>query len=228
MLTTRYFVFVHVHKTGGKFIKSICADHLPAGWIVPNDRNPHAGIRQIPPEFGELPVFAAVRNPWDWYVSWYHFTHQRERWREDYEEPSDWRWAFDSGRATFKQAVSALCGQPIPPAERAEPAQELPWVAKARANDWDLYSHWCHMALQEGPETGRIEVGRYERLTDDFLDFLRRHEIPVGEGFERALKTAPPVNTSERGAYREYYDAELRELVRHKCRGIIDRYGYEF
>ncbi len=228
MLTTRYFVFIHVQKTGGKFIKYICQEHLPGDWIVPNGRRPHATIRQIPPEFNHLPVFAAVRNPWDWYVSWYHFTRQRERWAEDYEDPSDWRWAFDSGRASFKQAVSALCGVPVPPGERSEPALEPPWVVEARKHDWDLYSHWSHVVLQEGPETGRIEMGRYERLTVDFLDFLGRHEIEVGMQFEDALKTAPRVNTSAHGHYRRYYDAELRELVRHKCCGIIDRYGYEF
>jgi hypothetical protein len=101
-------------------------------------------------------------------------------------------------------------------------------VAKARKHDWDLYSHWCHIVFQEGPDTGRIEVGRYEQLTADFLNFLRRHEVPVSEPFANALKTVPRVNVSERGPYREYYDAELRELVRYKCRGIVDNYGYEF
>jgi len=228
VLTTRYFVFVHVHKTGGKFIKSICRDYLPSDWIIPNTRGDHAGIRQIPPECEGLPVFAAIRNPWDWYVSWYHFTRQRERWAADYEDPSDWRWAFDSGRASFKQAVSALCGEPIAPGERSEPAMEPRWVAKAREHDWDLYSHWCHLVLRNGPDTGRIEMGRYERLTDDFLSFLRRHEIRVGKRFESALKAAPPVNASCREPYRGYYDAELRELVRYKCRRIVDMYGYDF
>jgi hypothetical protein len=228
VLTTRYFVFIHLRKTGGKFIKSVCRDHLPADWIIPNTLDDHAGIRQIPAECNGLPTFAAIRNPWDWYVSWYHFTRQRERWDADYEENSDWRWAFDSGRASFKQAISALCGVPIPPAERSEPATEPGWVARARGHDWDLYSHWCHIVLREGPDTGQIEMGRYEQLSTDFLDFLGRHEIPVGEAFEHALESAPRINTSEHGPYRRYYDDELRELVRYKCRGIVERYGYEF
>ena len=223
VLTTRYFVFIHIRKTGGKFIKSVCREHMPPDWIIPNTWDDHAGIRQIPPESSGLPIFAVIRNPWDWYVSWYHFTRQRERWDADYEEGSDWRWAFDSGRASFKQAVSALCGEPIPSGER-EPG----WVAKARKHDWDLYSHWCHIVLREGPDTGQIEMGRYEQLSADFLDFLGRHEIPVARPFVHALETAPRINTSERGPYRRYYDDELRELVRYKCRGIVERYGYEF
>ena len=86
MLITPYFVIIHVHKTGGKFIKSVCRDYLPPEWIHPHHRDEHAGIRQIPEEHGDLPVFAVVRNPWDRYVSWYHFTHQRERGLMDYDE----------------------------------------------------------------------------------------------------------------------------------------------
>jgi hypothetical protein len=228
VLITPYFIFVHIRKTGGKFLKQVCRDHLPPEWFIPHRWDDHVGIQQIPAEYSEVPVFAAIRNPWDWYVSWYHFTRQRERWDVDYEEPSEWRWAFDSGRASFKQAVSALCGQPIPLGDRSEPAAEPGWVAKARRHDWDLYSHWCHIVLRNGPDTGRVEVGRYERLTSDFLIFLRRHRVPITDAFASALETTPRVNASEHGPYREYYDAELRELVRYKCRGIIDTYGYEF
>jgi hypothetical protein len=227
VLTTRYFVFIHVQKTGGKFIKSVCREHLPADWFVPNSRGDHAGIRQIPPECADLPAFASIRNPWDWYVSWYHFTRQRERWPADYDEGSDWRWAFDSGRASFKEAVSALCGAPLAGGGSGT-EQEPRWAGEARKHDWDLYSHWCNIVLREGPETGRIEMGRYERLTDDFMEFLQRHRIDPGAGFEQALRTAPRINTSERGPYRDYYDEELRELVRYKARGIVERYGYEF
>ena len=228
MLITPYFVFIHVHKTGGKFIKSVCRDYLPPDWILPHRWDDHAGIRQIPKQHSDLPVFAVVRNPWDWYVSWYHFTRQRERWQTDYDNAAEWRWAFDSGHATFKQAVAALCGEAIPDAERSGPAEEPGWVEKARGHDWDLYSHWCHIVLRDGPQTGRIEVGRYERLTTDFLDFLRRHEVPIGKPFAHALQAAPRVNTSERGPYRRYYDDELRDLVRYKARSIVDTYGYEF
>jgi hypothetical protein len=228
VLITPYFVFIHVRKTGGKFLKQVCRDQLPPEWFLPHPWDDHAGIRQIPPEYADLPVFAVIRNPWDWYVSWYHFTHQRDRWAADFEDPSDWRWAFDSGRASFKQAVSALCGEPIPRADRSGPASEPGWVAKARGHDRDLYSHWCHIVFQEGPVTGRIEVGRYERLTADFLAFLTRNAVPIPKEFATALVNAPPVNVSRHGPYREYYDADLRELVRRKCRDIIDTYGYEF
>jgi hypothetical protein len=226
VLITPYFVFIHVRKTGGKFIKQVCREHLPEDWFVPHAGDDHVGIRQIPDEYAHLPVFAVIRNPWDWYVSWYHFTRQRERWAADYDEGSEWRWAFDLGHASFKQATSALCGEPVekPP----EDAKEPEWITKARSHDWDLYSHWCHIVFQEGPGTGRIDVGRYERLSEDFLGFLERHAVPVPGDFARALTTSERVNPSEHGPYRDYYDPELRDLVAYKCRGIIETYGYTF
>jgi hypothetical protein len=65
-------------------------------------------------------------------------------------------------------------------------------VAKARGHDRDLYSHWCHIVFQEGPVTGRIEVGRYERLRADFLAFLTRNAVPIPKEFATALVNAPP------------------------------------
>ena len=38
----------------------------------------------------------------------------------------------------------------------------------------------------------------------------------------------PADNTSDRGQYRSYYDDRLRDLVAHKARLIVERYGYEF
>ena len=36
----------------------------------------HAGIDLIPAEYAHLPAIAFIRNPWDWYVSWYHWETQ--------------------------------------------------------------------------------------------------------------------------------------------------------
>ena len=44
MLITKYFVFVHVKKTGGRFIRNLCVNHMPPDWIVAQLRD-HAGAR---------------------------------------------------------------------------------------------------------------------------------------------------------------------------------------
>jgi hypothetical protein len=74
---------------------------------------------------------------------------------------------------------------------------------------------------------GTVDIGRFESLREDFIAFLRRHEVPVDDGFAAHVMERPPDNVTERDAYASYYDAELRELVRHKST-VVDEYGYTF
>lgn len=53
------------------------------------------------------------------------------------------------------------------------------------------------------------------------------HSVPIWPDFY-GVRTASPSNASERGPYADYYDEELRELVRESCQAIIDRFGYRF
>jgi hypothetical protein len=73
VLITDRFVFVHVPKTGGDFIRRICLRHLPAEAIVAHQVAKHGPDTEIPAAYAALPRFALVRNPWDWHVSWYHY-----------------------------------------------------------------------------------------------------------------------------------------------------------
>ena len=69
MIVTDRFVFIHMHKTGGQtlnqVIKRCCPTHRAIGYHFP--------IFELPTEFVSWPVVGIVRNPWDWYVSWYAF-----------------------------------------------------------------------------------------------------------------------------------------------------------
>lgn len=70
MLVTEKCVFLHMPKTGGHFCRSIIETHAgktlhSGGW--------HAPYKKLPANFHHLPILIVVRNPWDWYVSWYHY-----------------------------------------------------------------------------------------------------------------------------------------------------------
>ena len=70
MLLSDHFVFVHLLKSGGTFVKRILLEHAPADWHC-TDLEGHPTVDQIPPEHRGKPCFGFVRNPWDWYVSCY-------------------------------------------------------------------------------------------------------------------------------------------------------------
>jgi hypothetical protein len=218
MLITRHFVFVHQKKTGGRFIRNLCLNHMPADWIVPNELRDHAPAHEIPAQYCDLPVLGFVRDPWDWYVSWYHYVREQE---QDSASRPVWKLVFDGGRASFKEAITAACtGVPVGGQEAP------PWMEQMRAQGTDLYSLWFAQMFRAGFD-GTVEIGRFEKLREDFIAFLRRHAVPVDDSFADHVMTRPPDNVSQRDRYGSYYDAELQDLVRAKSR-LVEEYGYTF
>ena len=221
MLITKHFIYVHMKKTGGRFIRNLCFNHMPADWIVPNELNDHAAAREIPAEFTDMPVLGFVRNPWDWYVSWYHYVRQQADDADGFESLF-WTDVFDEGRASFKEAVTAACVG-VPPGGRPVP----PWMERLRDRQMDLYSLWCRQMFRGGFD-GTVEVGRFEDLREDFIAFLDRHDVPVDDSFAGHVMSRPPDNvTRKRDRYASYYDPELRNLVGEKSE-LVDKYGYSF
>jgi len=167
MLVTDHFVFVHMPKTGGGFLRAAIVQSMDAEHC-----GSHISYREVPAEYSALPAICFMRNPWDWYVSLWAF--QR---REGSDE-------------TFSDLLS-----------------------RAFARTPDLYSLlFRRIGGIEGWRDGRVEVGRFEHLREDFVAFLDRHDIELPRLREFVL-TAEPINTSERDDYRSYYDDESRELV---------------
>ena len=74
MIVTDKFAFVHMHKTGGQSLSHILNDCMPnlqhIGYHYPH--------HMLPPQHSDLPVVGMVRNPWDWYISWYAFNTRPE------------------------------------------------------------------------------------------------------------------------------------------------------
>jgi hypothetical protein len=51
LLLCKYFVFIHLPRTGGTFIRETLAKHLPGNWEV--IVNPgHATVHEIPAKYG--------------------------------------------------------------------------------------------------------------------------------------------------------------------------------
>jgi hypothetical protein len=75
VIVTPYFVFVHVPKTGGQFVRTIVERHYPVSWRGSDHHSPYA---ELPERYRELPALAFVRNPWDCYVSTWAFMRDGE------------------------------------------------------------------------------------------------------------------------------------------------------
>lgn len=227
MLVTDDFVFLHIPKTGGSFIQSVIAEHLP---VIDHEAaigHPvwsHEPYESLPSAWRERPAFCVVRNPWDWYVSWFHYQMERgprrrrppageDRWGKQ----AVWEGALRSGDADFKEAVTRACTG----------AFEHPLSAMMRTQNLDLYSARVHEIAGPALDLPNFTALRFERLRRQLLRYLRRHSDPPPELLE-AIRRNPPRRESKHCRYHEYYDAELRDLVGERTAWLCERFEYEF
>ena len=214
VLLGKDFVYLHMPKCGGGTVRRVLLDVLPKGQVRKGPHpHVHPGWQLIPPEAAGRQVFCHVRNPWDWYVSWYWFSSR--------QPPK-----------TAKLWVSAFGDQPDFPTflRRACTGQldhDRPEIAEALRRGGDFYTvRW--LDLVGGLEEGRLEVGRFEQLFEDLEAFLHRVGAPVPDDFQGRAEAVPGVHLGSRGPYRDYYDDDTRALVERSCDYFLERFGYSF
>jgi hypothetical protein len=69
MVANDHMVLVHLHKTAGSFVTELLLRMVPGSRRV----GYHFPAEMIPAEHRHLPVLGTVRNPWDFYVSYFFF-----------------------------------------------------------------------------------------------------------------------------------------------------------
>src|SRR4249920_1133486 len=74
MIVTDKFVFVHLPRSGGTFVSEVIGKFFPSAHEI----GYHLPRSLLPKEYSHLPVLGAVRNPWDFYVSWYNHVLPRD------------------------------------------------------------------------------------------------------------------------------------------------------
>lgn len=123
MLITEKFVVLHIPKTGGQWLAEVLEPIMVE--LGPG----HGTWQQVPDECAALPQLAVVRNPWDWYVSWWHW------WRSGSPKkppPPDAQLAFDEALRAMRQ-IDAVTHQ------------------------WGRYGMWFHSIVGPNTELIRFE-----------------------------------------------------------------------
>ena len=113
---TRHFILIHVPRTGGQFIRKVTFEQLPGDWFIRNALDAHTPWELVADDFAELPMFAVIRNPWDWYVSWYHYLTQTDA---DTRTGPMWMSAFEQGASDFPPPHPCLHRQGVDTRPRA-------------------------------------------------------------------------------------------------------------
>ena len=235
MIITDSFVFIHMHKTGGQSLNDIIRRSIPKHRIV----GYHFPRSHVPPDAAALPVVGMIRNPWDWYASWYAFNK-----RPNVRNPL-FTILSDGGNASFKSTVSNLIrlgsDRRQSKTHRDELIRILPetlegnrGVGLTKASIRELsgadtgYYSWLSERMLGSAPDDQTFIGRFENLQDDFLAIMERISVREIEALRQAFSDHERKNVSRHSHYSHYYDDELRELVAdQECR-MIAKYDYEF
>ena len=235
MITTDQFVFIHMHKTGGQTLNEIISRTFPEHEFV----GYHYPRSAVPAKYAHLPVIGLVRNPWDWYVSWYAFNNRPDTDNSLFDVVSE------NGKLDFHQTISNLAqlGSPSPNSKRrrAELEQRLPeslennrgvGLSKADIRSFqeeDLgYYSWLFGRMFGDRNEGQVIVGKFENLEVDVLRIVDQLGIAHHDVLRSELNRRERRNVSLHSHYSHYYDGALRDLVARKEAALIEEFGYQF
>lgn len=226
MIVTDRLVFLHLHKSGGTFVNALLMRCISSARQI----GYHLPYRELPEVYRDLPVLGTVRNPWAYYVSWYHFQAAQPRPNILFQICSN------GGTLGFKGTVTNLINLASDEQRLALLQQGLPdtyrkaginltksSVDELRERQLGFYS-FLYERLYAGANEPTIL--RMEHLRSELNGFLLKSgHFPNACG-ERFLEESPPMNVSQHEAPSRYYDSQLALLVADRDRGVIARYGY--
>jgi hypothetical protein len=228
MIICEQFVFIHLHKSGGTFVNQLLIQCLPSARQI----GYHLPYRSLPPKYRSLPVLGTVRNPWEYYVSWYFFQAAQPR-------PNPlFRICSADGRLGFTETVRRLAGLFSDPELVEALRRVLPedfrsaglnltksCIDGATSRDLGFYS-FLYERMYIGAND--VIILPAERLRESLREALHGLGVMPNARAELFLQQAPRLNVSKHEPYRYYYTAELRDFVAAIDRDLIKKHGYGF
>ncbi len=235
MIVTERFIFVHMHKTGGQTINKVISrcisDHRIIGYHYPHSTRPQ--------QYAHLPIVGFARNPWDWYVSWYAFN------RRPGSRNALFAVCSDGGKANFKTTITNLVNlgddssrsqryhvalvSILPTSIVGNRGLGLTKACMTGFSDNDTaYCSWMFQRMLGVADEEQVHIGKCENLDEDFIGILNHLGVKQASRIEHALSRTQHINSSSHSHYSHYYDDELRDLIAHKDRYLIDRFDYTF
>lgn len=209
------FLILHMPKTGGVFIRLLLEKYygdrvrLPSGndFSSPSAKwEQHHSLDEVPFEYRYLPVFGLVRNPWDWYVSWFHFFNS-------YPHKPPLFMAVSEGKTVdFAGFITNLYRYPVG-------SEEYEY------NSFSAKYYRIFGCTPDSPRNPQVEIGRYESVHDDVYRFLST--VGVNQDCLDDIAGFRRMNNSPHAHYSTYYTPHLADLVYEHNREVIDEFGYE-
>jgi hypothetical protein len=239
MIITDDFVYIHQPKTGGTFVTHVL-ERLYEGRNFLNTHK-HGTCSDIPAEHLGKPILTTMRNPYDRYVSQYHFGWWR-RYPDAYCGVEEMRAHYPTyPEVTFPEFVRMANSLFLNRHQRQETGFRNERFPEERKPGWhteQFVRFYCRepravfQALdEESLASGRyretffpLHITRSERLNQELYDFL----LGLGLPRERlafildAQKVFPEGGGREdEDRWQDYYTPELKQFVRTRERMLF-------
>jgi hypothetical protein len=230
MIVTDKFVFVHLPRSGGTFVSEVIRKFFPSAHEI----GYHLPRTLLPREYSHLPILGAVRNPWEFYVSWYHHV-----WPRDATSPLI-SWVTENGKLGFcgttrnalnlgvnNERLDALIE--MLPEQVDYQKRNIPNITKeamrgVRGTGIGYYTFRFNHLFGNASD---VFVCRFETLRRDVINFFEGIGAATDELRDYVLRSSKK-NISEHLHYSTYYTPDLAELVIVRDRPLIERFEYVF
>jgi len=227
MIVCDTFVFLHLHKSGGTFVNAMMMKCISSAKRI----GYHLPYSELPEAYRSLPVLGTVRNPWSYYVSWYHFQQSQARPNPLFRICSEEQTLDFSG--TIRNLLTLESHDDhIDRLVAAVPDRFVnhglnltkTCVEKIRGSGRGFYS-FLYDRLYAGVDARILPMESLRAELNALPLGLPAAETMRARQF---LLSVPNLNVSDHQPYQEYYAPELRERVSEMDGALIDRHGYIF
>lgn len=228
MIVSDSFAFLHLHKSGGTFVNHMMIKCITSARRV----GYHLPYSEMPEASRHLPVLGTVRNPYAYYVSWYHFQNGQERPNPLFLICSENR-SLDFSATIHNLVTLADDDSRVDRLVEAFPDHFVNYglnlrkqcVEKIRGSGAGFYS-FLYNRLYAG--AGSLRIIPMEKLRETLFDLpldLNMQETLLTRDF---LRSVPRLNVSDHGPYQDYYAPELKALIAQWDRHLIETHDYTF
>ena len=230
MLVTDRFVFLHLPRAGGTFVYDVVRKFFPSAREI----GYHFPRELLPREYSHLPILGVVRNPWEFYVSWYEHVRPRntasilfswlsENGKLDFLETT--RNALNLGANNERlEVLIEMLPEHVDYSRRNIPNITKDSMRKVRGTGIGYYTFRFNQIFGNPDD---VFFCRLDSLREDLVTFFERIGVATGALRDYVLRLDKQ-NTSEHNHESIYYPADLEQLVRIRDRELVERFGFTF
>lgn len=222
MYVTDKYVFVHMNKCAGVFVKDFIIKNFPTKIKVYK----HAPLRCIREEDRKKKILGVIRNPFSWYVSFYHY-HRENGYYTKLSFAEYIKCHLQNSRKLISKAqkknVLDKNAKIYPPETKLNIGSfTFHFINFFAFKSLKILRTWTDEQLENSfSNICKVYLMRQENLKETMIDVF-------GEQYRGQLANMPKKNISQHGHYSKYYTSELVKMVEEKEKLILQYYGYKF